>query len=250
MQDSVLKLRTIWKDNPAYFARERPIPSVSQRLPNVLSLSSEDVASTTCATHSSRCVDTFLSALDKPSTWCLQKDDLVRMKVINQLDRKFIMCVVDEIRESDDNGQGSDNPRRMLVLVDQHAASERVRVESFLKTLCHNFLNLESNGNQGADRVELDPPCPVLLSRREASTLRDVQSILRRWCFDLSCSESESRDQSTDQDTYEFLVRSVPHVVCEKVRWSILPVGVVRLFIYSPASRRGWAPKFPQRIRS
>ena len=159
------------------------------------------------------------------------------MKVLNQLDRKFIVCVVDEIRESDDRRQESDIPGRMLVLVDQHAASERVRVEGFLKTLCHNFLNLESNGSQSADRgeLDLDPPRAIILSRREASILRGAQSILGRWCFELSWPEPERSDQGLDQDKYEqILVHSVPRVVSEKVRQRISPL--YSLFTHSLAS--------------
>ena len=202
-----------WKDNSAYFVREKLIPSVSQRLPNLLTLSSEPVA-LTCATHPSHHADgSFI--LDRPSTWCLQKDDFSRLNVINQLDRKFILCVVDEILGSED----SHNPRRMLVLVDQHAASERVRVEGFLRTLCHDFLDFEGNASQTPDCVELDPPRAILLSRKEALILRSTQSILGRWCFGLSWPESKSCDQRIDQDAYEqFLVHSVPRVVSEKVR--------------------------------
>jgi DNA mismatch repair protein MLH3 len=150
------------------------------------------------------------------------------MNVINQLDRKFILCAVDEINGNDDSRQESDNPRRMLVLVDQHAASERVRVEGFLRTLCHNFLDFEGNGSQSPDRVELDPPRAILLRRKEASILRSTQSILGRWCFGLSWPESKGCDQSIDQDEYEqFLVHSVPRVVSEKVRWRILPLCIV-----------------------
>jgi DNA mismatch repair protein MLH3 len=159
------------------------------------------------------------------------------MNVLNQLDRKFIVCVVDEIRESDDRRQESDVPRRMLVLVDQHAASERVRVEGFLKTLCHNFLNFESNESQSAGRVELDldPPRAILLSRREASILRGSQSILGRWCFELSWPEPEGSDQGFDQDKYEqILVHSVPRLVSEKVRQRILLL--YSLFTHSLAS--------------
>jgi DNA mismatch repair protein MLH3 len=170
------------------------------------------------------------------------------MKVINQLDRKFIVCIVDPIEESHDNGQAFDRPSRMLVLIDQHAASERVRVEGFLKTLCHSFLNIGSNGEQSVDRVELNPPYPILLSRREASILRGNQSILGRWCFDISWPESESRNPSIDQDTHEqFLVHSVPRVVSEKVR-SILIVQA--LFIRLLAPRGKWTANFPQRVRS
>ncbi|KAI0303906.1 hypothetical protein BC826DRAFT_980327 [Russula brevipes] len=205
--------------NSAYVVRERPIPSVSQRLPNVLSLSSEHIAHATCASFSTPSVDGSLSSvLDQPSTWRFQKDDIARMKVINQLDRKFVVCAVDEIRDSDDGGQSSDSRRRILVLVDQHAASERVRVEGFLRTLCHNFLSHESNERQSADRLELNPPRAISLSRRETSILRSTQDILERWCFDLSWPELESRNQSIDQDAYEeFLVHSVPHVVSEKL---------------------------------
>ncbi len=161
------------------------------------------------------------------------------MNVINQLDRKFIVCAVDETKESDDSCQESGNPRRMLVLIDQHAASERVRVEGFLRTLCHNFLNFEGNGSQSADHVELDPPRAILLSKREASILRSTQSILGRWCFELSWPESESCNQSVDQDKYEqFLVHSVPRVVSEKVRWRILPFcALFSSLTRSPASR-------------
>jgi DNA mismatch repair protein MLH3 len=190
---------------------------VSQRLPNLPPLSSEPVAPACATYHSFHDDGSFI--LDRPSTWCLQKDDLARMHVINQLDRKFILCVVDEIKESDDSRQEPDNPRRMLVLVDQHAASERVRVESFLRTLCHNFLDFEGNGGQSPDRIELNPPRAILLCRKEASILRSAQSILGRWCFELSWPESESCDQNIDQDEYEqFLVHSVPRIVSEKVR--------------------------------
>jgi DNA mismatch repair protein MLH3 len=202
-----------FKDNCAYFIKEEPVPAVSQRLPTVLS--SEQIASAAGATYFS---GSLAFTFDETSTWGLKRGDLSRMKVINQLDRKFIVCVLDFIGEG--NSQTSDLPKRMLVLVDQHAASERVRVEGFLKTLCHHFLCPESSGSQSAFLSELNPPRPVLLSRREASILcRDTKCILRRWGFDLSWPESESRDQNTVPDAYEqVLVHSIPQVAGEKVR--------------------------------
>jgi DNA mismatch repair protein MLH3 len=205
------------KDNSAYLVNERPITSVSQRLPNLLSLSFEHVASTTRAEPSGNCVDgSFSSSFDQTSIWRLQKDDLARMKVINQVDRKFIVCAVDPVKKSDDGGEAAVSP---LVLVDQHAASERVRVEGFLKNLCHHFLKPESSGNPNVSRVELDPPLRILLSQREASILRGTRGILGRWCIDLSWPERENRDQHVDQEAHEqLLVHSVPHVVSDKVR--------------------------------
>jgi len=142
------------------------------------------------------------------------------MKVISQLDRKFIVCVVDAIGESNGNSQTSDYVKHILVLVDQHAASERVRVEGYLKTLCHHFLDAGRNGSQNPFRVILKPAHPVLLGRREALILRSSAQILGRWGFELSWPETEDRDQTTDQGVYEqVLVHSVPQVVDEKVRY-------------------------------
>ena len=56
----------------------------------------------------------------------LSKTDLQHTRVINQVDSKFILCC---LPSADDSAQ-------TLVLVDQHAASERVILESLLSDLC------------------------------------------------------------------------------------------------------------------
>jgi DNA mismatch repair protein MLH3 len=56
----------------------------------------------------------------------LSKADLQHFTVINQVDAKFILCSL----------PSADTGARTLVLVDQHAASERVILESLLSDLC------------------------------------------------------------------------------------------------------------------
>jgi DNA mismatch repair protein MLH3 len=56
----------------------------------------------------------------------LSKTDLQHVKVINQVDAKFVLCCLPS------TGSGA----RTLVLADQHAASERVILESLLSDLC------------------------------------------------------------------------------------------------------------------
>ncbi|KAI0306999.1 hypothetical protein B0F90DRAFT_1622599 [Multifurca ochricompacta] len=212
----------------AYLVKERPIPSVSQKLPNILSFShvthGVDVTHSDLLAHGS---SSFTS--DEASTWYLQRDDLARMKVINQLDKKFIVCAVDPLGERECDRQASDNPKRLLVLVDQHAASERVRVEGFLRTMCHYFLHPESTGSQSEFRVQLDPPRLILLSRKEASMLRgSARSILERWGFDLSWPESHDQSADQEQDAYgKVIVHSLPQVVSEK----LLPGDELRDFL-------------------
>ncbi|KAH9076998.1 hypothetical protein EDB83DRAFT_2217806 [Lactarius deliciosus] len=205
------------KDNSAYFVEEQPIPSIPRQQLQT-DFPSEYVMDEAYATRPRRLFDDSFSTLNETSTWSLHRGDISRMKVISQLDRKFIVCVVDAISESTEKSQTPDCAERMLVLVDQHAASERVRVEGYLKDLCHHFLGAGRDGGQSTFRVKLEPPRPVLLSRREASTLRGSTLILGRWGFGLSWPETEDRDQNTDQEVYEqVLVHSVPQVVSEKL---------------------------------
>lgn len=56
----------------------------------------------------------------------LSKADLHHVTVINQVDAKFILCSL----------PSADSSSQTLVLVDQHAASERVILESLLSELC------------------------------------------------------------------------------------------------------------------
>ena len=224
-----LEFTNVMQDNCAYFVEERPIPSISQQLQT--DFPSENAAHEAYVTRPRRLFDGSLSILDETSTWALQRDDISRMKVISQLDRKFIVCVVDATSESNGGSQTSDYSKRILVLVDQHAASERVRVEGYLKTLCHHFLDAGDEESQTTFRVKLEPPRPVLLSRREVSMLRNNSQILQRWGFDLSWPESEIRDLNADQEVV--LVHSVPQVVGEKVLTLFLFPNVTHSFTTS-----------------
>ncbi|KAG8906130.1 DNA mismatch repair protein [Tulasnella sp. 403] len=64
------------------------------------------------------------------------RQDLRGLKVLCQVDRKFIACIVK-----------LDHQRDTLVLIDQHAADERVRVERFLRAFSTQFLDDSSNSD-------------------------------------------------------------------------------------------------------
>ena len=162
------------------------------------------------------------SAESKPPSRRFRKEDLSNAQIISQVDRKFIACLIQDDTTISDNRVSS----RALVLIDQHAADERVRVERFLKELCLGFLQ-HSDTNNGVKMKELSPSVPVLLTRHEALRLADsgvFQGAFECWGImfdDLSSLSSHSIDGGLDttrgEGYVQVFVRSIPAIVSEKV---------------------------------
>lgn len=165
-----------------------------------------------------------------PSRIRFQKENLQSAFVINQVDRKFIACLISAIRRSSEASEESDrgdgnHGNRTLVLVDQHAADERVRVERFLRTICHGFL-CHRAGTGGVEMERLVPPVPVLLTQHEASRLSQTvayQHAFESWgfCFDDLESVPTASDTPAGKDPaaayVQVFVSAIPKIVSEKV---------------------------------
>ncbi|KAG6861552.1 hypothetical protein C0995_014848 [Termitomyces sp. Mi166 len=161
-----------------------------------------------------------------------KKEDLRRAIVIDQVDTKFIACLLEDRTDDDDESLPTTRlpPARghVLVLIDQHAADERIRVERFLHDLCSGFLH-SRNGKDpdlGVQVKELSPPLPVLLALHEAQRLSesfDVREAFRSWGFQFDLremsdvNEISSDDDSPDSGYIQVLVKSIPQVVSDKV---------------------------------
>ena len=161
------------------------------------------------------------------------RDDLRRAEIINQVDNKFIACritkrnylnvsVDDRVREP-----YRDSP--ILVLVDQHAADERVRVERFLKDLCLGFLHSQDQtDNISASKYvfsrDLAPSRPVLLTQHEALTISQSQAVqesFRKWGVrftELSKIISDGPSELSNIGYLQVYVSAIPEVVGDKVR--------------------------------
>ena len=139
--------------------------------------------------------------------------DLLNAKIITQVDRKFIACLMNDF--GDPNGGVSGDS---LILIDQHAADERIRVERYLKELCLGFLHWE-DGVGGHRTRELSPAIAVLLTRREAHRLGcadDIQMAFKRW--GIRFAVSPQMDVMDDGDGYsQVWVQAVPEIVGDKV---------------------------------
>ncbi|KAH9948429.1 hypothetical protein B0H21DRAFT_244966 [Amylocystis lapponica] len=128
----------------------------------------------------------------------LARSDLLQARVLGQVERKFVACVLGGA----------------LVLLDQHAADERVRVERFLGGLCDGYLGA---GTEGVRMRVLGPPVPVLLTSCEAERTRDgaVRAAFARW--GVRFVDGPCGDEGEGCGYEQVMVESVPEVVADKL---------------------------------
>ncbi|KAG7097308.1 hypothetical protein E1B28_004670 [Marasmius oreades] len=153
-------------------------------------------------------------------------NDVREAAVISQVDRKFVACTFNN------SGDGMETNRTTLVLIDQHAADERIRVELFLKDLCVGFLrNIEAAGPREEDinAVEtrhLTPAVPILLTCLEVKQLmnsQEVRDAFWSWgiCFANRALDHGEVTDSVDGDDSggyaQIAVHCIPEVVADKL---------------------------------
>jgi DNA mismatch repair protein MLH3 len=111
------------------------------------------------------------------------KDALASARILGQVDNKFICCVL--AAESVSRTDSDQKTGPTLVLIDQHAADERVSVERVLRELAEGFISDQ------VDVTELPEPQPMLvLSREESQQLEHptVLKLVQRWGLHLEIS--------------------------------------------------------------
>ncbi|WVQ72847.1 hypothetical protein IAR50_002408 [Cryptococcus sp. DSM 104548] len=127
------------------------------------------------------------------------KSCLSSAKILSQVDRKYIAAVMTTTSGS-----------KALVLIDQHAADERVSVEKILWELCEGF----HKGGGEAERLKAGSEVGVVLTRGEGEILRQegVVDIFRRWGMDLTL------DHRAEGDYTQVIVQSVPTSLATRLR--------------------------------
>lgn len=132
----------------------------------------------------------------------LSKAGLQGSKVISQLDSKFILCTM-ELFSQEPGQHGLVN--RVLVVIDQHAADERVRVERLMKEMCtcsHSVCKRQDDYEttiitHRVDSMAMIPPLPITMTRREWHLAEQSTEWLYRWGIVL--------EDSSLQDSYDSL---------------------------------------------
>lgn len=137
---------------------------------------------------------------------------LENAEVISQVDNKFILVKLEV------HSQKSIDEDVILVLIDQHAADERIRIEGLLTELFSippNGVSLES----GIRTELLDKPLVFEVSYKEATLLQEHILHFRGWgiLYDLSHSGTAS-STATAKDIHRLTVRHLPPGIIERCR--------------------------------
>ncbi|KAI9801259.1 MAG: DNA mismatch repair protein [Piccolia ochrophora] len=200
----VEKLLEDW-DNPCFGPSSTPI----RRLSFLDSCS--DLKS---ALHPNAIPDGFM----KLGQHRLNKDQLKYAKVLAQVDRKFIL-----VRTSAPNPQiQSEVPRKdLLILIDQHAADERCRVESLLSNM-FLFTNdeLRQKTNQIIVRTTtLEPPLSFQVVAQEVNLFADHRQRLAKWGIQYEIGEAlpEGTRARPSRDTVVKVV-GLPTAIAERCK--------------------------------
>jgi DNA mismatch repair protein MLH3 len=129
---------------------------------------------------------------------------LSHARFLAQVDQKFLACRLPLLDASESS---------MLVVVDQHAAHERVRIEAILAEACHQA----SNGAMEAQ--ELSTPLSVPLSEAEATALSrpEVVDEFRRWGLTLSLTTAGREAGGSNHDGQAVEVSAVPKIVADRL---------------------------------
>ncbi|XP_067302292.1 DNA mismatch repair protein Mlh3 isoform X2 [Pseudorasbora parva] len=116
------------------------------------------------------------------------KNMIHTMRVINQVDKKFLACLINTTEK--DMAESSTNEGNLLVLVDQHAAHERVRLEGLVTDSYEDDPDIP--GKKRLCSSSVTPPLEINVTEEELRLLRSCQAFLRGLALDVRLPKSES----------------------------------------------------------
>jgi len=199
-------------DNPIFCPAEVAIPQVS--------LDSCDV-DTQHILHGRKhqCSELDINQIFRESSSSLNgrisKDALRHAEIISQVDKKFIVVKLQTANEANDPESNSSGT--LLVIVDQHAADERYRIEELMAELCiAPAADTELTTGTGVISTRLDKPIAFDVSRKEIQLLRSHVQHFANWgiLYDLP-SDMLITDPQKGQ---RVLVRSLPPGITERCK--------------------------------
>ncbi|KAH8685383.1 hypothetical protein BGZ60DRAFT_522677 [Tricladium varicosporioides] len=213
----VSKILRNW-ENPIFKPAEATIPQVSA---NCFNPSPRDILH--C--RKDHCTQIDIDQAFKESSTRINsrisKNSLRNAQVIAQVDKKFILVKI-KATESLHHSIDTDNDQEILVIVDQHAADERIRTEDLMEELCRpdsatssHFSDSEYNTLS----LQLDKSLVFEIPDKEALLLLTHKCHFQRWGihFDIS-QEATALSKDKVRPLQRLSVHSLPPGISERCK--------------------------------
>lgn len=143
----------------------------------------------------------------------ISKTSLAAAEVVSQVDQKFILVKLP--LESESEILGKKSGATMLVIIDQHAADERCRLEDLMK----NYFRQNASGEFNSAYTELlGKPIQFDLSSREGSLLVRFSNHFQKWGLFYKASPSQVSGIGNEQNQWSIQVTSLPPSILERCR--------------------------------
>ncbi|EPE34777.1 ATPase of HSP90 chaperone/DNA topoisomerase II/histidine kinase [Glarea lozoyensis ATCC 20868] len=209
--DWVSNLMKTW-ENPVYAAAEATIPEAS--------ISDFD-ESTRRMLHGHKhvCSQVDVERAFKDSSKIsgkISKHSLKQATIISQIDRKFILVKLCVAEKSND-GLSKDGNESLLVIIDQHAADERIRIENLMGELCNPSAG---SSESPIDTMSLEKPIIFEVPARESQLLRIHRNHFSNWgiLFDTVDVGTNTNSVVSHQPSHRIEVRSLPPTIAERCK--------------------------------
>ncbi len=151
------------------------------------------------------------------------KDALSRSTFIAQVDRKFILVCMHLSTEKGETDDSRSRYQRFLVLIDQHAADERIRVEGLLAGLCRGPTQ-ETSVVEGAIHPQsaiatmiLAKPITFTIRHSESSIFRTYAFHFAEWGILYSLGPP-TESKNVQPKSSQLTVRALPETIAERCR--------------------------------
>lgn len=198
-------------DNPVFHPTETAIQQISLSGQDLGTSMEKFLQGHSC--HDSHFdIENAFKELPVGTTGRISKDALRNAEVISQVDKKFILVklYLSKDKENKEDGRGA-----MLVVVDQHAADERIRIEQLMDELC---MPPQPNGPSGSGvrTTLLEKPLSFIVSPKEICLLNSYRLHFADWgiLYNLPSSSANMEDEQHAGVT----IRGLPPGIAERCK--------------------------------
>jgi DNA mismatch repair protein MLH3 len=184
-------------DNPTFARTEAPVPYVD--------VEEDQLANLAGSHHCHEDVEPLYGKQVAKFRGKLQRQSLATATIIAQVDQKFILAKFGPIHPSATVDRDSDG---VLVLIDQHAADERCRIEQLFKDMFISPGSLDQHDQVQTVYIE---PISFSISATEATLFRKYLDFFRNWGIAYGITTQALSEVSVQ-------VQALPTLIAERCR--------------------------------